>query len=175
LEARHSYLAPELSKEYAAPFAKAQEAVADDPHYLERVNIARMPPDYAIGEQAKEMWAGGNGLFIRRDNQWVINEDIRRRIDPFVDLCIRQGVTQLKEWSTSPEAWRASTYRLYSLGMKEHLAYGRKVTFNSPDTTKLSPTAMTMLTDGKRGGHDYAYNWLVFPGVNLDAVVDLGE
>ncbi len=175
LEARDSYLTPELIKEYEAIFDKAQAAVADDPHYLERVKIARLPLEYAIVEQAKETWAGENGLFVRRDDKWTINENIRARIDPFVDLCIRQGVTKLKEWSTSPEAWRASTYRLYSLGMKEHLAYGRKVTFNSPDTLKLSEKAKTMLTDGKRGGHDYAYNWLVFPGVNLDAVVDLGE
>ncbi|MFO7257289.1 MAG: DUF4838 domain-containing protein [Bacteroidota bacterium] len=175
LTARDSYLTPELIKEYEALFDKAQAAVADAPHYLERVKIARLPLEYAIVEQAKETWAGDNGLFVRQDDQWVINEDIRRRIDPFVDLCIRHGVTQLKEWSTSPEAWRASTYRLYSLGMKEHLAYGKKVTFNSPDTTKLPLGATTMLTDGKRGGHDYAYNWLAFPGVNLDVVVDLGE
>ena len=31
------------------------------------------------------------------------------------------------------------------------------------------------MTDGIRGSHDYAYNWLAFSGQNLEAVVDLGE
>jgi hypothetical protein len=59
--------------------------------------------------------------------------------------------------------------------MKEHLAYGRKVTLISPDSLSLPSEAIHMLTDGKRGGHDYAYNWLSFPGRNLEAIIDLGE
>ena len=30
-----------------------------------------------------------------------------------------------------------------------------------------------MLTDGKRGSHDYDYNWFSFPGENLEVVIDL--
>ena len=96
-------------------------------------------------------------------------------INPFTDLLIRQGVTQVKEWSTSPEEYRAAMYRLLSQGMNEHLAFGKKVVFISPDTTRLQPRAAQMLTDGIRGSHDYSYNWLAFPGQNLEAVVDLEE
>ncbi|MDH5400713.1 MAG: discoidin domain-containing protein, partial [Cyclobacteriaceae bacterium] len=104
-----------------------------------------------------------------------IRTDIRRRVDPFTDLCIRQGVTRVKEWSTSPSEYRASMYRLFSLGMKEHLAYGKKVTFASPEAGKIPDNAGEILTNGVRGGHDYAYNWLTFSGQNLDATIDLEE
>lgn len=175
LDARTTYLTPALFETYASIFDRAEAAVKDSPQLLERVRIARLPLVYALVEQAKETYYGDDGLFRKLDGKWIINEDIRARIDPFVDLCIRQGVTKLKEWSTSPEAWRASTYKLYSLGMKEHLAYGKKATFTSPDVSKLPENAVSILTDGKRGGHDLGYNWLAFSGQNLDVVIDLEE
>lgn len=173
LEARTTYLTPALFKTYASLFDKAEAAVKDEPQVLERVRIARLPIIYARVEQAKETYYGDDGLFRKMDGKWIVNEDIRALIDPFTDLCIRQGVTRVKEWSTSPDAWRASSYKLLSLGMKEHLAFGKPVTFISPDVSKLPPNAATMLTDGKRGGHDDGYNWLGFSGENLEVVVDL--
>jgi hexosaminidase len=65
-------------------------------------------------------------------------------------------------------------YRLFSQGMKEHLAMGKKVTFISPTVDKIPEDEdPTMLTDGKRGSHDYDYNWFSFPGENLEVVIDL--
>ena len=32
-----------------------------------------------------------------------------------------------------------------------------------------------MLTDGVRGSHDYAFNWLAFAGQNLEVIIDLEE
>lgn len=96
-------------------------------------------------------------------------------IDPFTDLCIRQGVTQLKEWSTTPEDYRSAMYRLFSQGMNEHLAFGKAVTFISPQPADLPPPARTMLTDGIRGSHDYDYNWLSFSGKDLEVIIDLGD
>jgi len=175
IEAETSYLTPELMPVYAGFFDEAEASVADDPEVLERVKIARLPLEYAIMEQAKKHFAGERGVFRKVNDEWQVRTDIRARINPFTDLCIRQGVTQLKEWSTSPEEYRAAMYRLLSQGMNEHLAYNKKVVFITPDSLRLPPGAAHMLTDGVRGSHDYAYNWLAFSGDDLEAVVDLGE
>ena len=175
MEAETSYLTPELMARYNGLFDEAEVRVASDSLILERVKIARLPLDYAMMEQSKKHFAGERGVFRKMDNRWVVRTDIRARINPFTDLCIRQGVTQLKEWSTSPEEYRAAMYRLLSQGMNEHLAYGKKVTFISPDTARFSPAATKMLTDGVRGSHDYAYNWLAFSGKDLEVVIDLEE
>src|SRR3546814_8830334 len=37
------------------------------------------------------------------DLKWMVRPEIRSMVDPFVDLCIRTGVTQIKEWGTTPE------------------------------------------------------------------------
>jgi hypothetical protein len=175
MEAETTYLTPELMATYEQYFDEAEALVAQDPIVLERVRIARLPLTYAKIEQAKKHFAGDRGVFRKVNGEWKPRSDIRAMINPFTDLLIRQGVTQVKEWSTSPEEYRAAMYRLLSQGMNEHLAYQKKVTFISPDTTRLPPNATQMLTDGIRGSHDYSYNWLAFPGQDLEAVVDLEE
>jgi hypothetical protein len=174
-EAADTYLTPELIDRYETLFDEAEAAVADSAELLEKVRIARLPLEFAIMEQAKKVYIGERGLFHKVDGRWEVRTEIRSKIDPFTDLCIRQGVTRVKEWSTSPDEYRTSMYRLFSQGMKEHLAFGKKVIFLSPDSSQLREDAGKMLTDGIRGGHDYAYNWLRFSGHNLEAIIDLEE
>ncbi len=174
-EAATSYLTPSLIERYQMIFDEAEQAVAASPEILERVKIARLPLEFAIMEQAKKTFTGERGVFEKVNGKWEVRTQIRSKIDPFTDLCIRQGVTQVKEWSTSPEEYRAAMYRLFSQGMNEHLAYGKHVKFISPDPTRLPPTADKMLTDGIRGSHDYDYNWLVFSGQDLEVVIDLEQ
>ncbi len=172
-DASISYLTPALIRRYEQLFDQAEGAVKADPDVLERVRIARLPLDFAIMEQAKKNPIGERGVFAKVNGVWEVRTDIRARIDPFTDLCVREGVTQVKEWSTPPEEYRGHMYRLFSQGMKEHLAYGKKVTFNSPSADKLKEGADRILTDGVRGNHDDSYNWLSFAGQDLDAVIDL--
>jgi hypothetical protein len=174
-EAEISYLTPVLWERYEALFDEAEAAVAGTPELLERVRIARLPLEYAAIEQAKKRFTGARGLFQKVNGRWEARTRIRAKIDPFTDLCVRQGVTRVKEWSTSPEEYRSAMYRLLSQGMNEHLAYGKKVEFLSPDVDSLPEGAARMLTDGVRGSHDYAYNWLDFPGEDLEVIIDLAR
>jgi Domain of unknown function (DUF4838)/Glycosyl hydrolase family 67 N-terminus len=172
-EAATSYLTPQLIERYEQLFNQAEKSVSSLPDLLERVRIARLPLEFAIMEQAKKVFVGDRGVFKKVNGKYEARSEIRSKIDPFTDLCVRAGVTQVKEWSTSPEEYRSAMYRLLSQGMNEHLAFGKKVVFISPDTTKFSLEAKFMLTDGIRGSHDYTYNWISFPGQNLEAVIDI--
>ncbi|HEX6890020.1 MAG TPA: DUF4838 domain-containing protein [Chryseolinea sp.] len=174
-EAATSYLTPELIQRYESLFDEAERSVATMPEVLERVRIARLPLEFAIMEQAKKTFIGNRGVFEKVNNEWKVRTAIREKIDPFTDLCIRQGVTRVKEWSTSPDEYRTAMYRLFSQGMNEHLAYGKSVKFVSPEASTLPATAPAMLTDGIRGSHDYGYNWLSFSGKDLEVIIDLEE
>jgi hexosaminidase len=112
-------------------------------------------------------------MFQKINGKWEAKTTIRNMVDEFTDLCKREGVTQVKEWSTTPEEYRSAMYRIFSQGMNEHLAYGKKVLLISPDTSGINATELIMLTDGKRGSHDYDNNWVIFPGKNLEAIIDL--
>jgi hypothetical protein len=172
-EASTSYLTPELIARYTRSFDQAEAAVADSARILERVRIARLPLEFAIMEQAKKTYTGEKGVFHKVNGKWELRTEIRSKIDPFTDLCNRAGITRVKEWSCPPEEYRSAMYRLFSQGMNEHLAFGRNVEFMSPDAASLPEAAGKLLTDGIRGSHDYAYNWLAFQGKDLDVVIDL--
>lgn len=175
IEASASYLTPGLIREYNRIFDQAESVVAEDAEVLERVRIARLPLQFAVMEQAKEIYMGERGVFQEEEGRWKINPEIRSLIDPFTDLCNRQGVTRVKEWSTPPEEYRSAMYRVFSQGMNEHLAIGKKIDFIRPEEASLRPDAGKMLTDGKRGSHEYGYNWLAFAGSDLEVIVDLGS
>ena len=174
-EAAVSYLTPSLIIRYKQLFDDAEKAVSGDPEVLERVRTARLPLNFAIMEQAKKNFTGENGVFIQRDARWVVSPEIRAMVDPFVDLCIRTGINQVKEWSTTPEAYRSAMYRLFYQGRNEHLAVGKSLKLLSPDTLTVSPERAKLLNDGIRGSHDNSYNWLSFPGRNLDVVIEIGR
>jgi hypothetical protein len=174
-EAASTYLTYSLIDKYKLLFDEAELLVADDPEVLERVKTARLPLDFTIMEQSKKNYTGEHGVFVKTDGQWVVRPEIRSMIDPFVDLCIRQGVTQIKEWSTTPEAYRSAMYRLFYQGMNEHLAFGKEIRLISPDTSDIPGENLIKLIDGIRGGHDPEYNWISFQGKDLDVIIDLGE
>jgi hypothetical protein len=174
-EAADSYLTPPLMAEYNKLFDEAEKNVKDSASLLERVRIARLPLMYATLEQAKKNFTGPNGLFEKVNGQWEEKTSMRNMVDDFTDLCKREGVTQVKEWSTTPEEYRSAMYRIYSQGMNEHLAFGKAVSLLSPDTSVLRADKLAMLTDGKRGSHDYDNNWVIFGGKDLEAIIDLGS
>jgi Domain of unknown function (DUF4838)/Glycosyl hydrolase family 67 N-terminus/F5/8 type C domain len=175
VEASESYLTPELLQKYKQIFDTAESAVAADPVILERVRIARQPLNFAIMEQSKKNFTGENGVFIKNGDSWVVRPEIRSMIDPFTDLCLRQGVTRLREWSTTPEAYRSDMYRLFYQGRNEHLAFGKKVRLISPDPAGINEDDILKLTDGIRASDDSKNNWFDFQGKDLDAVIDLGK
>jgi len=174
-DASDTYLTPALIAHYNSIFNDAEKMVKDSAILLERVRIARLPLMYATMEQAKKNYTGENGLFVKVNGKWEVRTSLRNMVDEFTDLCKREGVTQVKEWSTTPEEYRSAMYRIFSQGMNEHLAYGKKVTLISPDTADINSEEVKMLTDGKRGSHDYDNNWVIFAGKNLEAVIDLEE
>ena len=174
-EAATTYLTPGLLSKYNLLFDEAEKLVSDSAEVLERVRIARLPLMYATMEQAKKNFTGEDGLFEKVNGKWEARTKIRNMVDEFTDLCKREGVTQVKEWSTTPEEYRSAMYRIFSQGMNEHLAYGKPVTLISPDTSGINATEQVMLTDGKRGSHDYDNNWVIFPGKSLEAIIDLGK
>ena len=172
-DAADSYLTPELMTRYNQIFDMAEKAVADSDVILERVRIARLPLMYAAMEQAKKNYTGDNGVFEKVNGKWEAKTSVKNMVDEFTDLCLREGVTQVKEWSTTPEQYRSAMFRIFSQGMNEHLAYGKTVTLISPDTSGINTVERKMLTDGKRGSHDYDNNWVIFAGKDLEVVIDL--
>ena len=76
---------------------KAEQAVADDPEVLERVQIARLPVEYSHIERARA--AGLNQYTVDHDRFEVrVNPELVDRIKRFFEVGRRANVTWIDEW-----------------------------------------------------------------------------
>ncbi len=98
-----SFLSDSLLTVYNKLFDEAEKAVSDSPEILSRVKTARLPVYYAMLEIAKDEKTGKRGAFVVANNdkknpkQAIVNI-----LYDFVYQCVRNNVTRVTEWKTTP-------------------------------------------------------------------------
>ncbi|MCK5820663.1 MAG: DUF4838 domain-containing protein [Bacteroidales bacterium] len=176
-QAKESYLSPAKIKQYIKLFDKAEQAVRKSPEYLERVQIARLPLQYARIEIATRMGTAEGGMYIRDDKgQWIVDPQYPKLADTLVTRALRQGVTRFKEWHTTPDEYLKSLKKSWDVDMHEHLAMDMEVQLFNQASSKYAGGNAGLLTDGLRGPLlTFAYNWLGFEGNEFEAILDFGK
>jgi hypothetical protein len=173
---RNGYLALHLIDEYNVLFDKAEKSVAQYPHYLERVQIARLPLMYAILEQAKQYGTQERGFYRKReDGTWAVRPEMRELLNRFVIGCQKGGIQRLEEHGTSPAFYREAMERLFNKSMQNHLALFKPVTLTTQASQKYHEGDESALTNGLKGMEDYHCHWLGFEGEDMEAIIDLKE
>lgn len=100
---KETFLSDSLITVYNNLFDKAEKEVADSPDILQRVKTARLPVYYAMLEIAKDEKTGKRGAFIVADSTSKIpNPAIVKILYDFVYQCVRNNVTRVTEWKTTP-------------------------------------------------------------------------
>ncbi|HUT23291.1 MAG TPA: DUF4838 domain-containing protein [Sumerlaeia bacterium] len=172
----NGYLSRRLIERYNALFDKAEAAVAGKPEILQRVQVARLPLDFAMLEQAKRIATGEGGLYEKgNDDEWSVRPEVRERLGRFTALCNKANVSRIHEWSTTPDEYHAGYLRLLEPGLRKHLARGKKVRFATPWSPKYPAGGDDALTNGLKGDLDFNVNWIGFEGTDMEVVIDLEE
>ena len=99
------FLRDELMAHYEQLFAKALEAVKDQPDIALRVKVAHMPLTYALFNIAMKRGTAEGRCFEQVDGQWRVRSETMARLNEFIDLCRKTGVTRLSEWHTTPDEY----------------------------------------------------------------------
>ena len=100
---KESLLSDSLLSVYNVLFDEAEKAVAKSPEILDRVKTARLPVYYAMLEIARSEQTGKRGAFLSADSTGKIaNPAIINILYDFVYQCIRNKVTRVTEWKTTP-------------------------------------------------------------------------
>jgi hypothetical protein len=99
---KDTMLSDSLIAVYNKLFDDAEKAVADSPEIVERVKTARLPVYYAMLEIAKDEKTGKRGAFLSADNTKTPNPAIVKILYDFVYQCVRNNVTRVTEWKTTP-------------------------------------------------------------------------
>jgi hypothetical protein len=100
---KESFLSDSLITVYNKLFDQAEKAVSGSSEILDRVKTARLPVYYAMLEIAKDEKAGKRGAFLSADStNKILNPAIVNILYNFVYKCIRNNVTRVTEWKTTP-------------------------------------------------------------------------
>jgi hypothetical protein len=169
-----SYLTPRLIKKYAEFFDAAELAVRNQPAFLERVRIARLPLEFAILDISLHDVSPELSYFDKHQGRWTPKASMRRRLEDFVALAQRAGIQRLEESGTSPAEYQRSVEQQMKVSVDGNLAFGKPVKLLTPFSDKYPVGGSTALTNGLHGPNDYHCNWLGFEHENVDAVIDLG-
>lgn len=179
-DARDAYLSADMMKVYRSLFDEAERAVQANPELLTRVKIARLPIIYAEIQIGRNEVDTPRSMFAHRpDGSVFAKPEMKSLIPSFVALCKKDGVTKLRERSTTPDDYQASYDRIFR--KMQETAHAKS--FGKTGTCLTLPeggeAASRKLTDGIFGSWESwsapDVHWVAYKGKHMDFVLDLGE
>jgi hypothetical protein len=151
-----------MMKRYNELFDKAEQAVAGNQIYLDRVREARLPVMYACLEIARTEPIGDV-------------EGLTELLNLFKERAGEYNVVTLNERRNSIEEYCLLYARRNLVNTRKSLAYGCPVTYFSPADAPYDKIAGKALTDGLYGGATFNESWVGWVGKDAEFVIDLGD
>ena len=178
-DAKDAYLSADRIKMYQGLFDQAEKAVAENPQMLARVKIARLPILYAEIQIGRNEVDTPRSMFAHNsDGQVMVKPEMRSMVERFVRGCKDDGVTRVRERTTSPDDYQASYDRVFKkVAETQHApSFGKTIT---PVTLPQGgPENAQKLTDGIFGSWESwsapDVHWAAYKGQHMDFVLDLG-
>ena len=179
-DAKDAYLSAEMMKVYNALFDQAEEAVQHDPQLLTRVKTERLPLMYAEIQIGRNEVDTPRSMFAHTaDGKVIAKPEMKSLVSQFVSGCKVDGVTRVRERSTTPNNYQASYDRVFTkMAQMQHAkSFGKQIT---PVTLPEGGAAATRrLTDGIFGSFESwsapDVNWVAYQGEHMDFILDLEQ
>ncbi|MBS1800236.1 MAG: DUF4838 domain-containing protein [Acidobacteria bacterium] len=180
-DAKDAYLSAAMMKTYNALFDQAEKAAAKSPQMLTRVKIARLPIKYATIQIGRNEDADTpRSMFAHTsDGKVFVKPEMKALVTEFVSGCKQDGVTKVRERTTTPDDYQASYDRVFTkVAETQHArSFGKKI---APVTLPEGGAANAQrLTDGIFGSWESwsapDVNWVAYKGQHMDFVLDMGE
>ena len=150
-------------KQYNILFDKAEAAVADQPEYLKRVQMERLPLQYSE-------------LEIARAEGCKDPAAISEALDLFEERTAMFGIPTLNERSNTPGDYCRLYRERYLPGERTNKALGAKVEYVvEPTAERYRKVGETGLTDGIYGGSSFVESWVGWEGCDGEFIIDLGK
>ncbi len=174
--ATHSagYLSPENLSYYFDLFNKALKESAGDSIKLRRINMAMQSLRYAQLEVAKSLPFSEDWLFTN-EKPHKVKEEYVKMLNDLTALATQNGPSLYHEIRLTPEEYRQSMMNYFNTGVVNHLAVGKKITYNELPDPKYSASGLATLIDGVKGTGAYQMLWQGWWGKDCEVIIDLGE
>ena len=149
-------------KRYNELFDLAEKAVAGDTALLKRVQLSRLPLQYADLEIARA--EGGHDP-----------EKVKAALALFDKRTREFNVPTLNERHNSPSDYCRLYTERYLPGKAKNLAKGAKIIWLQGPADKYKESGMTALTDELFGGTTFVESWIGWEGCDGSFIIDLGK
>lgn len=149
-------------KRYNELFDQAEDIVRDNPLFLDRVRMARLPLQYSELEIARA--EGGHNL-----------EEVKSNLAVFAERTAAYQVPTLNERNNPPAEYCTLYAERYLPGKAHNLAKGAKVIWLTEPTGRYKTLGETALTDELFGGTTFVESWVGWEGVDGAFILDLGQ
>lgn len=178
--AKDAYLSADMMKMYQSLFDQAEKAVQKNPQLLSRVRIARLPIIYAEIQIGRNEVDTPRSMFAHTpDGRVFAKPEMKSLIQPFVSLCKEDGITKLRERSTTPDDYQASYDRIFRKMDEMQRAKSFRKTVAPITLPEGGDAVLQKLTDGIFGSWESwsapDVHWVAYRGKHMDFVLDLGE
>lgn len=159
---KNGMLNPVLLKTYNELFDQAEKAVGKDTALLHRVQLSRLPLQYAE-------------LEIARTRTDLDTEEVGRKLALFEERTRRFDIRTLNERQNAPADYcRLYTQRFLPRPARNKAA-GARVMWITPPADKYKTLGETALTDELFGGTTYVESWVGWNGTDGAFILDMGE
>lgn len=149
-------------KRYNTLFDQAEQAVAGDETLLKRVQLSRLPLQYAELEIA------------RAEGNHDLNE-IKAKLTLFDERTQEFKIPTLNERNNPPAEYCKLYTERYLPGRAQNLAKGAKVLWQTAPSEKYKTLGETALTDELYGGTTFVESWVGWVGIDFAFTLDLGK
>lgn len=170
----NEFLTPALMDKYNQIFDEAEKAVSEQPEYLERVKVARLPIIFAMLEQAKEIREGNRGILLREsDDEYKVNPLISFMLDEFLNVTNKIDNVLVNEKTLTPGQYVNRYRTMLSKTMNNKLGLFKSVQYITQPNWKYPANGEKSLTDGIHGDEDHLFNWVGYEGNDMEVIIDM--
>lgn len=149
-------------KRYNELFDKAEEAVADNPAFLDRVRTERLSLQYTE-------------LEIARATKGADIDIIKKKLALFKERVNYFSVASMNERLNSPLDYCNMYEKRFLPKAEKNLASEGNISWIEGPTGGYAAHGAEMLTDGLFGGTSFTESWVGWEGKNASFIIDLGS
>ena len=168
-----NYLSPKLITDYLNILDTAESLVKGNTELAKRVQMASMPLHFAVLQQARFFGIDQNGIFIRQGKNWVVRDEIRKKLSFFLSSVKDLQITQLNESGLTPEQYQAEWEHIFEAGPVIHKAINKPVRLLTENNPEFVSKGARTLVDGIGGSEDFQYNWLGWNETDMKVEIDM--
>ncbi len=136
---------------------------------------ARLGIMYAELEIARAMPHAPNGLFEKDSlGNWRAKPYYEELLETFVSRAKKHGHVLLHETRNTPDEYFKEFSAHLKHGAVNHLAVGKKISFETPPDARYLGGSPDALIDGFSASTNYQFGWQGWYGKDMVATIDLG-